>query len=311
MRISDGGLWLDTLKGVLLTLTLFLAYVTFPLFGMLPGFFAPLPSLFFVCKRGPVAGILILTFCTALLAAFGDPAVPLLYLLQSGVPALLLGSFYRAGQGVMKSISYTVAIDFALIILLAIGYGAAKGVDLQALVLKGIETSITQTASLYENQGLKGEDLQFLKQGMQQGGVFIARTFPALLLVSLGTIAGLNLMALFRFGRQLLPLPERVPFREFRTPEPLVWVVIVAGFAMLVPERNAQTVALNVLIATGFIYFMQGLAVLQHHFDRFALPRFMRILVYLFMLLQPYLLLGLASVGIFDIWGNFRTPKTK
>ncbi len=91
----------------------------------------------------------------------------------------------------------------------------------------------------------------------------------------------------------------------------LVWVVIAAGFAMLLPQVTAHKVALNILVVTGVLYMIQGLAILQHFFDRFKTPRFARVILYFLLALQPYLLLGLAVIGIFDIWGNFRTPRTK
>ena len=55
--------------------------------------------------------------------------------------------------------------------------------------------------------------------------------------------------------------------------------------------------------------FFQGLAVMAHFFTRFAVPAIGRFLFYLFLLLQPYLLAGVAVLGIFDMWGNFRAPR--
>lgn len=309
LRVTDRGFLLDLLKGTLLTLVLFLAYVSFPLFGTLPGLFAPMPVLFYTCKRGPVAGIAMVAVCTAALAVFGDPAVPVLFLLQCGVLGVLLGAFYRRGQGVARSMVAAVGVVFLLLLAVATAYGALEGVNLYALVLKGINSSISQTTAFYEQQGLKGDELQFLKEGMQQGGAFIARSFPALLLVSLATIAGLNMQLLFRMAAKIPELPAPGIFTTFKNPDPLVWVVIVAGFAMLVPVAAVKTVALNILIVTGFMYFLQGLAVMQHFFGRFGIPRFLRVIIYLALALQPYLLLAVAVVGIFDIWGNFRSPR--
>jgi uncharacterized protein YybS (DUF2232 family) len=258
-----------------------------------------------------MAGCFIAVVSAVTLTIMGGPAVALLYLLQGGVLAVLLGTLFRQGIGAPKALAYSVGIVFLLILALAVGYGLFLGIDLYPLALKGIETSIAQTATFYEQQGLKGEELQFLKQGMQQGGAFIARTFPALLLVSLASIAGLNLLALCRVAASRMELPSPGTFKAFKNPEPLVWVLISAGFAMLVPVRAVETVALNVLIVIVFMYFLQGMAVMQHFLDRHNAPRFMRIIVYLFLTLQPYLLLAVAAAGIFDIWGNFRTPRTQ
>jgi hypothetical protein len=48
---------------------------------------------------------------------------------------------------------------------------------------------------------------------------------------------------------------------------------------------------------------------MSHFFTRFAVPAVGRFMFYLFLLLQPYLFAGVAALGIFDIWGNFRAPK--
>jgi uncharacterized BrkB/YihY/UPF0761 family membrane protein len=44
-------------------------------------------------------------------------------------------------------------------------------------------------------------------------------------------------------------------------------------------------------------------------FDRFAVQRFVRVIFYILLALQPYLAVAVAVLGIFDLWGNFRTPK--
>jgi hypothetical protein len=45
MALPGRELLLDALKGGVLTLALFLAYVTFPVIGLLPGIFTPLPAI--------------------------------------------------------------------------------------------------------------------------------------------------------------------------------------------------------------------------------------------------------------------------
>ena len=311
MALPVSGQLVDTLKGSILTLALFLAYITFPLVGMLPGLIVPLPGIYFSFKRGATTGLLIVTISALVLASLGERSVPVLYLLQCGVISLLLPIFYRQGKGGARAIVAATGVNFLLIVGLAVGYGALKGIDLQALLVKGIETSIGQTSAFYEKQGLKGEELQILKQGLEQGARLIEQLFPALLLVSLGCVAALNLAVVLRMAARLPGLPAAESFTRFRNPEMLVWVVIAAGFAMLVPEALVNKVALNILVVTGVLYLLQGLAIVQHFLERFATPRFLRVILYLLLTLQPYLLLLLAVIGIFDIWGDFRTPRTK
>jgi uncharacterized protein YybS (DUF2232 family) len=312
MTVSGRELLLDACKGTILTLALFLAYVTIPLAGLLPGLLAPLPGIFFYLKRGVMPAGVIVLGTTAALVALNDFSAALLYLLQCGILSLLLPYFFLQGKGTARAIASAVGLTFLVIVALTVGYALWSGVDLQGSIVKGIETSISQAIAIYEKQGLTGEELQTLTRGMQQVGSLMGRVFPSLLLVALGSMAALNMVLLFRLAERLLPGVARPEsFTEFRNPELLVWVVIVAGFALLLPYPDIQRIALNLLVVTGFVYFLQGLAVTLALFQQLSVPGVARVLFWLFLAFQPYLVLAVAILGIFDIWGNFRSPRKK
>jgi uncharacterized protein YybS (DUF2232 family) len=54
---------------------------------------------------------------------------------------------------------------------------------------------------------------------------------------------------------------------------------------------------------------VQGFAVIGHFFTRLKVPAFIRILATLFLFLQPFMVLAVAALGVFDLWGDFRNPK--
>jgi len=309
MKFPDKGTLLDLVKGSVATLALFLAYVMLPVVGMLPGLFAPFPAIYYTLKRDRTIGTAIVAVSALILALVADSSATLLYIFQCGVISLTLPVFLAKGKGAARSIAYTVAINLGAILLLAGIYGALQGVNLHAQVLKGIQSSIAQTASLYEKAGIKGEDLKEYRQAMEEAGKLIGRIYPSLVVVSLAFIAGLNLLLLRKAAARLPEPPAVGDFVRFKNPEPLVWVLIVAGFAVLVPNPLATTAALNVLVVTIALYVIQGLAIIAHFFNRFAGPRFMRVVFYVVLALQPYLAIAVAALGIFDIWGDFRTPR--
>src|SRR6185369_14864352 len=108
-------------------------------------------------------------------------------------------------------------------------------------------------------------------------------------------IAGLNLLVLARLAARLnRPLPIG-DFIKFRNPDHLIWVVIIAGFALLLKSADVTTAALNVLIVTLSLYALQGLAIITHLFRRFAVPRFVRVIFYVLLALQPYLTVMVAA----------------
>jgi len=311
MKFPDKGSLLDLLWGSIATLALFLAYVMLPLIGMFPGLFAPLPAIYFTLKRGRITGAAIVAITILVLALVTGPSATLLYVLQCGVMSLALPVFLAAGKGGARSIAYTMAVNLGLLLLVVAIYGAASGGNLHAQVLSGIKATISQTAVLYEKAGLKGEDLQAVQQEMAQAGELIGRIYPALVVVSLALIAGLNLLVFRKIGARLPEPPAMGDFLRFKNPEQLVWVLIAAGFATLLPYPRVTISALNVLVVVVSLYFVQGLAVIAHFFGRISIPRFARTLFYLVLALQPYLSVAVAVLGIFDIWGDFRTPKSK
>jgi uncharacterized protein YybS (DUF2232 family) len=312
MALPGRELLLDALKGSVLTLTLFLAYVTFPVVGLLPGMLAPLPAIYYFCKRGKRTGFAVLLITTAVLLLMRETAVPLLYLLQAGIIGLLLPWFYLQGKGTARAIAVPVGINFLLIVAVVVTYGFWSGTDLQAILLQGIKSSGDQAIAIYSKQGLSAEDLETLSQGIRQAGALIARIFPALLMVALGSIAAMNMAMLFRIAGKWLPnLPQPDRFQTFRNPDALVWVVIIAGFSMLLPQPDIQRAALNLLVVSAFIYFLQGLAVVLAFFQKIAVPALARFIFWLVLLFQPYLVVAIAFLGIFDIWADFRSPKEK
>lgn len=310
MQLSSRGLWFDLIKGSVVTLALFLAYIAVPLFGMVPGILAPLPAMYYAMKGGGRLGAGIVVIAAAVLVPVAGPSTALLYLLQCGVISIVLQSALTRNWGGARAIASAVFVDLVILLPVAISLGSGEAGGLSGVIRKGIDSSIAQTVALYEKSGLGPDELKLLKEGMLQAGAFISRTYPALVIVSLILIAAVNLWCLVRLVRQrlgtALPVGE---FATFRNPDYLVWLLIVAGFAMLAGVPAVNTVALNVLIVTLSLYAIQGLAIVSHFFARFTVPTAVRAIIYLILVLQPYLAVVVAALGIFDLWGNFRTPR--
>lgn len=310
MKFPVQGTPLDIVKGSAITLALFLAYLSLPLIGLLPGLLAPAAGIYYFLKRGRLAGYVIVLVSAAVLAVDSPVSVPV-YLLQCGVMTLALGEFLTRRRGGSRSIVYAVAINLGLIIAVAALYGQVTGTNLHVQVVKGINSSISQTAALYGKAGVKDPELSDLKQAMEQAGAVIAKVYPALITISLGIVAGLNLMLLSRLSSRFsLPLALG-DFKRYKNPDQLVWVLIAAGFASLAAHNLLSLAALNVLLVITAAYFVQGMAVVAHSFQRFTVPFFVRFLFYLLLSLQPFLAVIVAALGVFDLWGDFRTPKNK
>jgi uncharacterized protein YybS (DUF2232 family) len=309
MKFPVQGKPADIIKGSAMTTALFLAYLSLPFIGMLPGMVALSPGVYYSLKNGRGAGCVIVAASAALLAIVVGPASTAIYLMQCGVMTLALPEFLARGKGGSRSIVYGVAINLVVILAVALAYGLASGIDLHLQVVKGISSSIAQTLALYEKTGITGDDLKTLQQGMQQAGTLIGQIYPALVTVGLSIVAGFNLLLLRKIAARY-PVPLALgEFNRFKNPDQLVWLLIVAGFTMLIDDDKVRLAALNLLIVIISLYFVQGMAVIGHFFNRFVVPAFARFIFYLLLAVQPFLALAVAVLGIFDLWGDFRSPK--
>ena len=303
------GRILDVVKGSVATATLFLAFIFLPIFGMIPGLFAPVPAVFFSLKSGRGTGIAIVAATSALLAVVADPMTVLIYLAQAATMSLALPEFLVRLKGGARSVVYSVAVNLLFIVAIAAVYGYYTGGELHTKVTRGVAASIAQTAGLYEKAGIKGDELKALQESMQQAGALIVTIYPALVTVTLGVVACLNLLVVSRMASRFRLPVYLGDFKQYRNPEPLVWLLIAAGFCMLVPENLVYLSALNLLIVVCALYAVQGLAVISHYFRKFSVPKFVRIISCLLLILQPFMVLAVAALGVFDLWGDFRSPN--
>ncbi len=298
--------------GAALSSLLFSLHMLIPPAGLVFGLLAPFPAIFCRLRHGRGAGLIIaLTATTLLTAGFGFQ-VGGLYLVQCGVIALLLPELLLAGFGAARSIAWTTAANLAVYLLAALAFMLVSGSDLRELhdlAVREINANIGQALTIYEKAGVTGDDLVEVKRAMTSAASLLLRLFPALTTLMLMVMSGSNLILVkrcsARFGFDL----EIGEFRDFRNPEAMVWLLILAGFAMLSDIAIITTPALNLLMLLGALYFLQGMAVISSLLRRFGSAGLLRVAFWLLLIAQPYVAALVAAIGVFDLWGDFRTPR--
>jgi len=308
MKVPDKGVLLDIGKGSIATISLFVAYMIIPVVGLMPGVYAPLPAMYYTIKSGRGVGLTIMLITVALLVVISNPMITMLYLIQGGLISVTLPHFLLKGYGGLRSIVTGVAINIACLLLIALIAWQYYGQNVNQIVVKWIDTSISEATAMYDKSGLKKEDILSLQQETKQ---VIGRIYPSLAIVAMGVIAGLNLQALRKLAAKVGRPFALTDLNAFRNPEHFIWFVIIPGFALLINNAGVVTAALNILLVALSLYFIQGLAVVLSMFDKFAVPRFIRVTFYVVLVLQPFLAAGLAALGVFDLWGNFRVPRQR
>jgi hypothetical protein len=174
------------------------------------------------------------------------------------------------------------------------------------------ERLITQTvekfSTWFDTSQLSAEDKEALRSTSR---LVVSMTIEAYLAIAMANVTLVAVLIYLvirslrfrRQGVQMLRLPQ------FQVPEPMIWLLIVAGFALVPDSLTLNRIGLNVGLLLLGLYLVQGFAVMAHLFERHGIPQFLRIAGYLLPILVVPLSLLFATVGIADLWGRFRIPR--
>ena len=212
--------------------------------------------------------------------------------------------------------------------LLAIGLAAAMGIVLVAVTsfswdelrwLAGRHfgaqaRQITEAMSraLADTEG-GADTLETLGQALDEVVSFVARFLPALILIqSLAALAaGWALYRVVARHPEGGPLP---PLRDFRFSDHLIWGVVVALAALVLPGAHAlRPLAGNLATFFGALYIVRGLGVVAALSAAAGIggpvAALMSFIVTLFLL--PLVVFGALALGVSDTWIDWRARVTK
>jgi uncharacterized protein YybS (DUF2232 family) len=288
------------------SLLLFLAGVGLPAAGFVLLPLVPQPVLALGFRQGIGWAALVLVTAFVVLAVVGGKELACLYAvfaIAAGLLFALLGRL-RAIEFLVAAVGGAVFTVTGLLLVYLFGSWAAMMTELRGSLMQ----HMTAALSAYEKMGLSKEGLEVLKEQIPRIADTLFQLLPALFFLSLVFVALVNVLLLCRrFPERRAEWLVNANLREWKCPEPLVWGLIACGFALFVPGLELiQVFALNVLLVISAGYFAQGIAIIAFFFDKNKVPRFLRGVTYVLIIVQQILTLAVVGLGLFDLWGDFR-----
>lgn len=300
-----------SLLGVVGSFVLFAAYLAIPPLGIFSGILAPFPAAYNRLVHGRAASLIVILGATAAITALFGVMAGCLYLGMCGMISFFMPELLLRGVSGSRALFWTTAANLLIFSAGFIVYSAVSGINLQQLISAEISSSLKQAVALYEKGGVTGEELELIKRSMSTAADMLQRLYPALVTAMLVVIAGCNLVLVKKTTAKTVANLTIDDFSTFRNPDLLVWVLITTGFSLLLPVSLITTPALNILLIITLLYFLQGMAVVSAYITKNSVSTLLRVLLYAILIIQPYLLALIAGIGLFDIWVDFRTPKTQ
>jgi hypothetical protein len=141
----------------------------------------------------------------------------------------------------------------------------------------------------------------------------LPHVLPTVLFLWVGLLVGAGrALAARTAGALRWPRMSRAPLRDWRLPDPALWLFL-AGLGMLVAPWPAwMPTGWTLLLGAGLGYCVQGVAVLQSVLLARGVPPpvVLLTLVFLFMMAMPYFVLAMTTLGLGDVWLDFRRLET-
>lgn len=294
-----------------LTITLFAAAGYVPVLGIIVSLLAPAPLLLVILRYGRRVGLLALGLAASLLTLLLGHFQSVIFLAEYGVMALTMAEAIKRKWSVERTLLISTAVP---LISTGLAMGAllsSANVDLST-IRQHFEQDLAQTLPQYLNQ--EGDALNSeLRAYIEEALSIVVRLIPALLIISTAASA-LSNYGLIRIVRRRTGNQEAFPeikLAHWKAPEACVWMLIAAGLCAFLPLASLQVLGLNALLLVGLLYAVQGLGIMVFYFQKASVPPLFRSIAYLFLVIQPLLLLGVAAFGLFDLWFDFRRLSHK
>jgi len=189
---------------------------------------------------------------------------------------------------------------------------ASWGVDEAALL-----SAMDQSTDIWLNKLSSGEPLSLLEQDrIRESMRWMARGQIGMSVAMLLGFGALVRAAVMRIRRGVEAPGVAGPLSEFSPWDGLVWPFIIGLFAWIVDDGPFRLVGWNLVMFTGLVYWVRGLAVTDHALLKRSVSSWSRFAGYsvVFLTLPPkFLLLPAAGLGLFDTWFDFRhlSPESR
>ena len=234
------------------------------------------------------------------------------FCLEFSLLGLIISEIYR------REFTFGLTIFWGAIFMLLLGavflflIGLPKRMGPLELILNYFQSNVAETIKAYESTGLDQDKVIQLEEYGKVVTNLVKKIYPSLVIIGTGFVVWLNVVIsrpLFRRGD--IKYPDFGSMDRWESPEFMVWGVIAAGFALFLSRTGIKLFAINSLIVMSVIYIFHGLSIVLFFLNRYHVPRWVRFGVYLLIIFQQIILVGLAMAGLFDQWIDFRKIHKK
>jgi uncharacterized protein YybS (DUF2232 family) len=303
----------DILIGISLCLLIFLSTLSLPLFGFFIALLLPQPVLFFRLKLGkkkgaiiPIAAFLIITIVIHSLS------VDVFFYGSLLLIGFLIGNYLEQHLSIEKTILKTALTTIGLCLLLFALNTFTSDKSFLVIISDYVTKNIELSFKIYSEIGIDQKQIDALAKSSDIIANIIIRILPSMLTTMLLFITWLNILLIKKIlKKDGVVMSWLGILNHWKAPEHLVWFAILTIGFLFIPIEIIKILGLNILIVLMLIYFFQGIAIVSFFFEKKEFPFFLKLFIYMLIVIQQILALLVIGIGFFDTWFDFRKLNLK
>lgn len=263
---------------------------------------APFPLILQRLQRGVASSAAAALLATLLVGAAFSGAAAVGFGLTLAVPGLLIGDTLARGRGLVPGCRRAFAWLALLIGLALVFAGPQMGEQLLAPLAEYRSPAFLDGMRA---SGLSTDQVDELAEQFATIEAVLEVVYPAVFLIvgALVVLVNAALVRAYLLRRDPAWL-EAGEFERLRWGLGMAVAFVVSGLLVALPP--ARPVGYNGLLLVGFLFALQGLAVVSFYAQRLAGPALLRIALVVLVLVNPWAPQILAALGLFDTWFDFR-----
>lgn len=218
---------------------------------------------------------------------------------------------------ILRGKSYKVVFALMLIVLIL----SVASIQLGVTPIGSINVEeFIDTLVNFELEGTEGDlsnlELSRLEDNLRYVFEFTLSILPGMLLILFGALVYINYsFAGRRLLRQGILINQPPVFPLFQVPRYSILIFgILIGISVILNTMEIEyykPVYLNAIVVFGFLYFINGMALVNNLLLRTKLKSFGRILIYMIIIFFPPVTVVVAVGGLVDALINFREVRIK
>ena len=275
---------------------------------MVVGTLVPVPLVLLSLQRGRNVGLITITAVSVVLWLLLGPAMAIGFLAMYGVTAAAMAESTRLSFPFERIIVISTLAPTVLVLVILFAGFAGEGESSFKMLEDTVRITAESSLKSLKEAGESPARIAEIRKSVNETLPTLVRAIPAILLTGFLMAAVINFLVVRFLWRKFYSQQyfEGVDISRWMLPDIMVWVLIASIGSLFLGMKFSQIAGMNLAIICLYLYLLQGLAVVVHILKTKAFPKWVWIIVFVLIPLNPMFMGLVIGIGLFDIWVDFR-----